>query len=199
MLVSNSKNLVKGIEAQNSETLNYLYRKVFPRVKKYIVKNGGDYDSANDIFQEAIILVYRKAKSKELEDVNNVEAYIQGICRIIWINELKKNTISHIDLRSTESLDETEEYIYKEFQQSRRKKLFYEHFLNLHDDCKGILNAYFAGKSFADIAKEFNLISEEYARRKKYLCKEYLVKSIKSDPQYNKLIGEYDDGLFEKD
>ena len=200
MRIYSNKELYNGIIDQDQDALNYLYKYLFPRVKKIVMFNGADYDNANEVFQEAIILIYRKAKCGELKEVVNIENYIIGVCKLIWLNyywkEAKKKPKQEIVF---EEIADLPDGIINEYQQSRRKKLFFDHFNRLGEDCKKILMAFFNGSSFAQIASEMNLISEEYARRRKYLCKENLVKSIKNDPQYEKLIGEYDEELFETD
>ena len=200
MLIYSNKELYKGIIEQDQNALNYLYKNLFPRVKKILLGQGADYDLANEVFQEAVILLYRKAKNDQLKDIVNIENYIIGVCKLIWLNYYCKESKRKAKDRSIlDQITDSSEEIINEYQQSRRKKLFFEHFNRLGEDCKKILKAFLSGSSFSEIAIELNLISEEYARRRKYLCKEYLVKSIKSDPDYEKLIGEYDEELFETD
>lgn len=200
MRIYSNKELYDGIIDQDQDALNYLYKYHFPRVKRILKSNGADYDNANEVFQEAIILLYRKAKSGELKEVVNIENYIIGVCKLLWLNyycrEAKKSPNQEVVF---DEIADISDEIVNEYKLSRRKKLFFEHFNRLGEDCKKILMAFFNGRSFAQIAEEMNLISEEYARRRKYLCKENLVKSIKNDPQYEKLIGEYDEELFETD
>jgi hypothetical protein len=194
-----NKELFTGIVEQNQEVLNYLYKHLFSSVKKTIYKFGGDYDTANEVFQEAIIILYRKAKMGELKEPIMVEQYIMGTCKIIWKRLYLMETKKILTLKNTSLADDSKIQILIKYRQSLRMKLYYEHFMELSSICQRILRAFFEGTSYIEIAEEFGFASEEYARRKKYLCKEYLVKSIKSDPQYGKLIGELDDELFEID
>lgn len=192
-----NKDLVKGIIEQDQNVLNYLYSILFKRVKKVIIKNGGNSDAANDVFQEAIIIIYRKVKLGTLNDHVMVESYIMGICKIIWFNQhknesKKKNELKQIPIAGEDGNDE----ILRDYRQSLRMKLFKEHLDKLNSDCQIVLKLFFDGYSFAEIAQKLGFKSVEYARRKKYLCKEFLVKNIKNDPQFSKLIGEYDEELF---
>jgi RNA polymerase sigma factor (sigma-70 family) len=163
-----------------------------------IFRYGGDYDTANEIFQESIITLYRRAKAGEVKESLIVEKYLFRVCRWVWFRLYNNNLESTID-SDFEDIDDSEDNIINEFLQSRRKKLFSEHFEKLDIECKRILMAFFKGKSYEYIGNKYKLGSEEKARRKKYLCKEFLVKSIKNDPQYRKLIGEYDEDLFQTD
>jgi RNA polymerase sigma factor, sigma-70 family len=183
--------LFKGILGQNQAALKYLYSRFYPNVAKMIKHQGGQEDDANDIFQEAIIIFYRKAKSGQLDSNYAVEPYLMSTCRIIWLKTLQSRQKDKEALPTIEAFEE-ESPIYKEFLESKRKELFYKHFKMLSIECQNTLSAFFNGSSFQQIADELGLTSEEFARRKKYLCKEYLVKSIKSDPEYDNIS--YQDG-----
>lgn len=192
--------LLKGIIEQNQDVLNYLYQSLFPKVNKMILKQGGDYDTANDIFQETIITIYKRAKNGTLTLPNRVENYIMTSCKVIWFKHYARRVKRKVNL-ADEHFDEIDDYegILEQYKQNLRMKLFYEHFKRLNTDCQKVLKAFFAGTNFAEMAEKLGLGSEEYARRKKYLCKEALVKSIKNDPEFSKLIGDYDEELFEID
>jgi RNA polymerase sigma factor (sigma-70 family) len=187
------KELFKGIIEQNQAVLNYLYKHLFPTVKKTIYNYGGDYDTANEVFQEAIISIYTKAKQGELEEPVMVENYIMGTCNKLWQRYSLLETKKDLTFKSNSLIDDSNAQILKEYRQSLRMKLYQEHFMELSPLCQKILKAFFKGNSYLEIAEKFGFASEEYARRKKYLCKEYLVKSIKSDPRFDKLTGELDD------
>lgn len=199
MMSFTNKELFTGIVEQNQEVLNYLYKGLFSSVRKTIYKYGGNYDIASEVFQEAIILLYRKARTGKLKEPIMVEQYIMGICKILWQRHNIEETRKLLQLKKTSIADDSKTQILIKYRQSLRMKLYHEHFMALSSLCQSVLRAFFDGASYGEIAKEFGFATEEYARRKKYLCKEYLVKSIKSDPQYGKLIGELDDELFDID
>lgn len=196
MLFYTNKGLYKGILMQDQNALNFLYKKFFPKIKRMIIGEGGDYHTANDIFQEAVITVFRKVKSGEIDETIHIQQYINRICKNIWlkfcIKQGKHQPIS-------DQIDEGNDDILNEYRHSKRMKLYYEHFMRLQQECKQILMAFFMGKSNAQIANELCIESEEYIYKKKFLCKEYLVRSIKNDPQFSKLIGEYDEDILEID
>ncbi|NHB70169.1 RNA polymerase sigma factor [Perlabentimonas gracilis] len=188
-----NKELFTGIIEQNQKVLNYLYKHLFSSVKKAIYNYGGDYDTANEVFQEAIISLYTKAKQGEFEEPIMVENYIMGTCKILWQKHILLESRKDLTFKNNALIDDSNVQILKEYGQSLRMKLYQEHFIELSSLCQKILKAFFKGDSYLEIAEKFEFASEEYARRKKYLCKEYLVKSIKSDPRFDKLIGELDD------
>jgi DNA-directed RNA polymerase specialized sigma24 family protein len=50
-----------------------------------------------------------------------------------------------------------------------------------------VLTLFGEGLSYEEIARRMGFKNEEYARRKKYLCKEALMEIIKTDPEYQDL------------
>jgi len=150
-----------------------------------MVKNLHGHESdANDIFQEAIIIFYRRAKAGELDKTTAVLPYLMATSKIIWLKvSRKRRNEQGVGLDTEEIIDDSS--IYEAYKTNKRKEFFYKHFKKLSPECQKTLKAFFTGLGFAEMAAKLKLSSEEFARRKKYLCKEYLVKSIKSDPEYN--------------
>ena len=66
----------------------YLFftKKHYRIVKSYIKSNSGNDDEAKDIFQDAVIILYKKMKLNELPETTNVTSYVCFISRNLWIN-----------------------------------------------------------------------------------------------------------------
>lgn len=147
---------------------------------------GGQEADANDIFQEAIIIFYRKAKRKEIDNSTTVLPYLMLTCRQIWL----KLSRDGIQKRWDEYPEEIsgEDDLFLEYVDSKKKALMYKHFKMLQSECRRIIRAFYKGMSYREIADKYGFSSEEYAKRKKYICKDFLVKSIKSDPEFNEIF-----------
>jgi len=61
---SNEQILLKGLANNDSKAIDTIYKDNFNMVQALILNNNGSYDDARDIFQEAIITLYEKAKSE---------------------------------------------------------------------------------------------------------------------------------------
>lgn len=61
-------------------------------------------------------------------------------------------------------------------------------FQKLKPDQQLILRLFSDGHSYEEIAARMDLKNEDYARRKKYLCKEALMNHVKEDPEYQEYI-----------
>lgn len=189
---SNSE-LYNGIIGQNQEALNYLYTHFFTKIVRLIQNHGGKESDAKDIFQESIVIFYKKNSTGAVDSTTPILPYLMNTCKLIWLATYRKKS----KLTSSIPSDIQEENeLYNEYLLGKRRALYNKHFSNLDESCKALLMAYFDGASFREIAEKFS-IKEDYARRKKQICKEYLVRKIKEDPEFNLLVGDDGDGLFE--
>ena len=83
---------------QREENFEYLYEEVFPVVADIVSKQGGSFQDAKDIFQDALIIFYEKSIEGELNVKLSNEAYIVGIAKHLWIKKFKvKNRLLSFD------------------------------------------------------------------------------------------------------
>ena len=80
--------ILKGMQYQDDKILLYMYHNNFRSVKHYIENNSGTNQDAEDIFQEAMILIYTKVREGNLELKCSVHTYLYSIARILWLKQL---------------------------------------------------------------------------------------------------------------
>jgi DNA-directed RNA polymerase specialized sigma24 family protein len=78
--------ILKGILRHDNLILQYIYKQFYYKVNLFIKKNSGNEDDANDIFQEAIIVIYRKLKESDLVfETSSFQGYLFSVCRFLWL------------------------------------------------------------------------------------------------------------------
>lgn len=82
--------IIKGILNRDQQILKEIYKLYFPHVKKFILDNNGDLQNAKDIFQESIILIYRKIKDGNFDVNSSFKTYIYSVSRFMWLKQLEK-------------------------------------------------------------------------------------------------------------
>ena len=179
------KNLIEGIRNQDKTTLQNIYDEHFTMVRRFVIENNGSEQDAKDVFQETIIIIYRKIKEGTFKLASSFEAYIYSVCRFIWIKELSKNKERIENTNSYIEYEEIPEISIDEYKQNERYKLYQYHFKRLSKDCQKILQLFLKKVPLKEISEQLGIDSLQYIRRKKYLCKELLIKYIKSDSKYN--------------
>jgi len=173
------KRLIEGIRKGDDKTVNYLYDTFFDTIKSYVLKNTGTEDDAYDIFQDAMMVILKKIQQNHLDESTDVRAYIFGISRNLWHEHLRKKK-KKVDL----DIEVSDEFDPSSLLDTPLEQIVQRSFLKLKPECREVLNMIIKGADYNEIAKAMNYKSDDYARRKKYLCKEALIKIVKFDPDY---------------
>lgn len=182
--------LLNGILRNDTVVLQHIYKNFYSKINFFVKKNSGDDDDANDIFQEAIIIIYRKLKANDLVLDCTFETYLYSVCRFLWLKQLEKRKLEKEKIKDNHEYNDD---IYdNKFEQvvdlNDRYSLFQKHFTNLGKDCQKILQLYFDKVPLKSIAQIMGFKSEKYAKKRKFKCKEYLIKSIKQDLEYKNIL-----------
>ncbi len=173
--------LIEGLKKGDTKTLNYLYESYFSTVKTHIINNSGTEDDAYDIFQDAMMVAFKKFNANNFVLKSDLKGYMFGIARKLWSNQirLKKN---QTDITENDFPDDVD---IEKLLDTPIEQIVQRSFLKLKSECQKVLTLNMQGCDYDFIAKEMGYKNgSSYARRKKYLCKEVLIKLIKSDPDY---------------
>ena len=190
MIDYSNLDLLNGIRRNDTIVLQYIYKNFYSKINFFIKKNSGDDDDANDIFQEAIIIIFRKLKANELVLDCTFETYLYSVCRFLWLKQLDKRKIEKEKIKDNHDYHEDiyDDGLEKVADLNERYRLYQKHFINLGKDCQKVLQLYFDKVPLKNIAQIMGFKSEKYAKKRKFKCKEYLIKSIKQDLEYNKIL-----------
>jgi RNA polymerase sigma factor (sigma-70 family) len=85
-----AESLRHALLATRTHTLTGLYRQSFPPVSRYISRQGGSAQDAEDVFQDALILLYEQATGGTLVLTASVSTYLLGISRNLWRQEVRR-------------------------------------------------------------------------------------------------------------
>lgn len=185
-----NEELLNGILRNDNLVLQYIYKNFFYKINFFIKKNSGDDDDSNDIFQEAIIIIYRKLKDNNLVLDCSFETYLYSVCRFLWLKQLEKRKTEREKIQDNHDFntDIYDNAFETTAEMNEKYRLYQKHFKNLGTDCQKVLQMFFDKVPLKQIAKVMGFQSEKYAKKRKYKCKEYLVKSIKQDIEYKKIL-----------
>lgn len=182
--------LLNGIRRNDTIVLQYIYKNFYSKINFFIKKNSGDDDDANDVFQEAIIIIFRKLKNDDLVLDCSFETYLYSVCRFLWLKQLEKRKLEKEKIKDNHEYNEDiyDDDLEKVVDLNERYRLYQKHFSNLGKDCQKVLQLYIDKVPLKNIAQIMGFKSEKYAKKRKFKCKDYLVKSIKQDLEYKKIL-----------
>jgi len=179
--------IIDNFKKQDNDTLDFIYRKFYPAVRNLVVLNSGSEDDARDIFQESIVVIYRKLTYDDLTLSCSFKTYLYAIAKRLWLKELEKRRLSRERLSAWEVWEDEgiEEPIIEE--KDARYRLYQDHFMSLSEKCQRLLRLFYQKVPLREIAELMGFSSEKYAKKRKYQCKENLIKRIKEDPRFANL------------
>ena len=185
----NDDDILKGIKLQDYKILQVVYDNYYQTIERYIINNGGRSDDARDIFQEVVIVLYRKVKDDSIRLTAALQNYLFSIGRLMWLKELEKRHKQGSQQDLFESLLSTDEEaeLTTNIEYNARLKLFREKFEELTTNCKRVLRLFLNGLSIKEITEIMGYTSIQHTKNRRYRCKEKLIKTIKEDSRYTKL------------
>lgn len=184
---TNEQLLLKGLADNNVKAIEAIYKDNFKMIQSFILNNNGSFDDAKDIFQEAMIALYEKAKSESFVLTCQIKTYLYSVCRRLWLKRLQHFNRYITPPEGMEEAVPVEDDL--ELHEKRNADLaIMDRALNsLGEPCKSLLESYYLQKKgMTEIASEFGYTNADNAKNQKYKCLMRLKKLFFS--QYN--IGE---------
>jgi RNA polymerase sigma factor (sigma-70 family) len=148
-----------------------------------VINNNGNNDDAEDILQDATIVVWEKVKNSEFVLQSKLSTYVFAICKNLWLKRLNKNSkMSVLDDSFSENLTEESMPFMNQNHQIVMKMMD-----TLGEKCRDILHMfYFDALDMSTIAKQLNYNNADTVKAKKHQCfkqlqAEFLLQYKKSD------------------
>ncbi len=167
----NDQRIIQQLRTGKREKAFIQLYKGFPIVKKLIESKGGTSVEAEDVFQEALIIFYKKAIQPEFELTASISTYVYSVARFLWKDEMKKKGLKYgtEEVGNIKFESELEEIAQKE----KKFQVVEEVLKSIGEKCLEILQLfYYRGLSMKEIARQVDLKSEKVAKNQKYKCLE---------------------------
>ncbi len=146
-----------------SKAVNGLYNSL-PSIKKYICANSGTEEDAKDIFQDALVVLYKKVNSTEFVLSASLTTYLNAIAKNLWLTDLRRRKKLPEDKSSTDIADVVTD-------EETGFTIATTAFNLLGEKCRQLLMLfYFKKKSFKEIAGILAFTDEKSAKNQKYRC-----------------------------
>lgn len=184
--------IIEGLRLRSDYIIKYIYQELFPMILFLVTKNTGSEEDAEDIFQDSLIIVFKKIKANDFDLSCSFRTYIYSVSRNLWLQKLSKRKQFSREFSDVETYITMTDYALMEKNQDdvEKFKLYQQHFITLGEDCQKVLMLFMKKVSLREIAAEMGFKTEKYAKTRKYLCKEELKKRIINDPKCQKFLSD---------
>ena len=185
-----NERIIEGIINNSNETLEYIYKSYYSKIKKMVWAFRNTILQPEDIFQEGLIRVVVNIQNGKFRGESSFFTYFNSVCRNVCLKELVKHRPSELN-SNIEVEDESENF---ELLQALLKVL-----KRLDDKCRGIIELRFnlgdevkdeskneLNKTipFEEIAEKLNLTPDN-ARQRFKRCLDKLREIVMGDSDFN--------------
>ncbi len=181
---------VEALLNNDPVVLEELYERFSGKIKWMILQNSGTETDAVDIFQDALMSIYNKAKTGDFELTCPMEAFLYLICKNKWLNVLNKRKTQKVTNTDTEGFNYIGEDSFRLAEDcvmhQERSALLAEKLSEMGESCRNLLKLSWSGLSMDEVAKKLK-VSYAYARKKKSECMAKLITLVKQSPKFNSL------------
>jgi RNA polymerase sigma factor (sigma-70 family) len=165
------KVLLEGLAANDSNAIETIYRENYTAIQAFIVKNNGYPDDAKDIFQEAMIVLFEKAKSSSFVLTCQIKTYLYSVCRRLWLKKLQKQNRYNPSIEMIEETIPVEDEIELHQKKNEDFILMETTLSKIGEPCKSLLEAFYIHKkTMPEIADDFGYTNADNAKTQKYKC-----------------------------
>ena len=179
--------LIEGIINNDSLVIEFIYAENFHSIRHYVLLNNGSEDDAKDVFQESLILLYKKAKSSDLVLSSSLGTFLYSICRFLWLKELSNKKKKSIVENVEPDIISDEKGIIEILERNERLSLYREKYEELSDDCKRILKMFLNNIPIKEITQAMGYHSDQHTKNRRFRCKKSLIVKIQECRKFKEL------------
>jgi RNA polymerase sigma factor (sigma-70 family) len=186
MAQHNDQQYIDALLNNDAVLINELYARYADKIRVLVLKNNGTESDAADVFQDALLAIYQRAKNNTFILTCPLDAYLYLICKNRWINELNRRGTQKVTFIDEEGYTFKED-VFKEVEilqnEYERGSLLEQKFKELGDGCRELLELSWSGLAMDEVAKKLQN-SYGYIRKKKSECMAKLIALVKKSPQF---------------
>ncbi len=181
--------IIELIRNNNSEKAFTALYKYFPMIRKMIMANGGGKDDAQDIFQEALIVLYNKVRTGDFKLTSALSTYLYSVSKYLWKDELRKREKEMIYQTEQQMNNQEESDLMMELEKENDIKLAEKIINELGERCREVLVLFYSGTmKLKDIAVKMGYSSENTVKTQKYKCLEAAKNKLREMKKQNTIV-----------
>lgn len=170
---------------KDDKAIASLYDLSFRKIRDFIRKNSGSQEDAEDMFQDAILALFKMIKSGKYNTAYELEGFLYSVARNLWINKAKREQRKLPLLEGMEwASPDTLSILSKE-----RENIVNETFGKIGDRCKQLLTlVIYFDHSMKELCEKMGFPNENAAKTQHYKCKQRLIELMGHNQEFKNLL-----------
>ncbi len=167
--------ILESIRQNNEAALVELFESNRRMVVSFIIANRGTEDDAEDLLQEALIVLWQRVRAGTFEQTAKLSTFIFGIVKHLWMRRLARMR-REIPIGLTEDTTVNgDPSILEELIESEEAEAVREALQKLGEPCRTLLRLFYWEEiSTEEIAVQMGFANSDVVKSKKYQCKKSL-------------------------
>lgn len=176
--------LITDLRGENNHAFGELYKNYFGMVRHFVTNNNGKITDAEDIFQDAMLVLIQKLRQDDFQLSASIKTYIMAIAKHLWLKKLRNPR------RETEFTDLHNNKFYEEITLSiDQEKTYWDklqfYMTKITDHCSRLMHdMFFKNKPIEQIQKDFGYSTKHNAQNQKHKCVEQ-IRKVKEQEEKN--------------
>lgn len=190
--LNTDQELLEALKRGEAKAFEQVYRNYFRMVQNYVLKNNGNEEDAQDVFQDTLIALVKSIQKPGFQLSAKLSTFIYGISSRVWLLKLRKRkeTVPFEVEEFDRNISETESGIAEKEIFEEKHQLMSLVLDNLKEDCRTLLiNYYFKKIQLKEVAKIMGY-TEAFVKVKKNRCMNAFRKKIQEHPEYRQFLEE---------
>lgn len=161
----------KAIGNNERDAIELVYKENYGLIQHFVVYNNGTEDDARDIFQEAMMVLYEKAKQPDFELTCQIKTYLYSVCRRLWLKKLQHSRRMETQIENFDQVVTVDEDMEDHEKLTQQYLIMRTAMGKIGEPCKSLIEAYYVHhKNMQEIAGFFGYTNADNAKNQKYKC-----------------------------
>lgn len=163
------------IKKGDERALAELYMSTRKMVTSHVIRNSGTQDDADDMLQEALVVLWERVRSQRFEYTAKLSTFIFSTVKHLWMHQLSRRRREVRSEFAPENIPMNESSVLDEIISEEESGRVSSAMAKLGETCRTLLLLfYWEELSLEDIAHKMGFANADTVKSKKYQCKETL-------------------------
>ena len=168
------------IKRGDERALAELYGLTRKMVTSHVIRNSGTLDDADDMLQEALVVLWERVRSGRYEYSAKLSTFIFSTVKHIWMRRLAHQRRECVTSVDPDSVPGNEASLLDEMITNEESHEISSAMEKLGEPCRTLLLLFFWEElSLVDIARRMGYANADTVKSKKYQCKKSLQRLLK--------------------
>jgi len=185
--LNKEEQILASLAVGDRSATEQVYRENYKPVMAWVQTHGGNSIDAEDVFHEAMVILFQKSQQPEFRLSCKIGTYLVAVAKFVWYKKLQQQQRQPDFLADNAGSDEGRDWAYEDDVKAQVEREAHFEQLNmaldqLGEPCRSLLRAFYnEDKSMQEIANAFGYTNQDNAKTQKYKCLNRLKKLFYSE------------------